>query len=555
MFEPAASEPATRQAVSVAGRADRVLLGICCAVAGLGALQVLFFAFGRDQSIYAQVGTVLLDGGMPYRDAWDFKPPGIFLIYAAAEAALGKSMMSIRIIEVAGLLGMLWAFLRFSQQFFGGRLPGVLGGAIAALVYAQLEFWHTGQPESFGGMLTAFALVITGQEPTTGAARLRQWTAMGVLFGLAFLLKPPLGGGAIVCGVYLARREFFRTGSPARAVSPIAVAAVASALPILLVAAWFFVRGAWTSLSWTLFEFTPGYTKLNWAQGTVIPRIYFALLQAVGTYSAYTLIGPVLAVALPVLSPREREGLHLLTGVVAIHLVGIVMQAKFFPYHYGATLPLLGLIAGLGFYKVWRRAVQAGPAGVAGFGLAVFGLGIARVAVADVPGTFWERSAQRLQLMSGLGSKTRVELDRELYRAADYNLDANREVALALRELTPEGARVFVWGFEPLIYWLSDRKLASPYIYNVAQRVEWEQGHARSELLADLTTPPTALVVQHHDVFPSVTGNTLDSAHALNSFPELETLLTQRYEKLRSVEDFDIYVLTDKRVAQSDALP
>ncbi len=38
---------------------------------------------GADQALYAYVGQRLLAGEVPYRDAWDQKPPGIHITYAA----------------------------------------------------------------------------------------------------------------------------------------------------------------------------------------------------------------------------------------------------------------------------------------------------------------------------------------------------------------------------------------------------------------------------------------------------------------------------------------
>src|SRR5690606_2033536 len=45
------------------------------AFAGVAALLLISFAHGRDQGIYAAVGRTILEGGVPYRDAFDFKPP------------------------------------------------------------------------------------------------------------------------------------------------------------------------------------------------------------------------------------------------------------------------------------------------------------------------------------------------------------------------------------------------------------------------------------------------------------------------------------------------
>jgi len=516
----------------------------CVAVIGLGLAQILLFSFGRDQSIYAQVASTVLDGGMPYRDAWDFKPPGIFLVYALAEALLGKSMASVRVLETVGLLAMVWAFMRFSSTYFGSTVAGLVGGAIAVTLHAQLEFWHTAQPESFGGILTALALVATSAAPSTTPRRLGQWATVGALFGAAFLLKPPLGGGAIVCATYLARKEQFRTGSPVKALTALVVGGVSSLAVIGFVAGWFVARGAWDDLAWTLFEFTPGYTQLSWDGANTLPRLYYATMELAWKFSAFPIAGALLVVGLRPLHGREREGLSLVAGVIAIQLIGIVMQGKFFQYHYGATLQLAALVAGLGFTKLWLRAERFGPPALAGYATLVLILGSLRTAVRDLTDTFWARSQERLAYVVGASrAKTRAELDALLYHVADYSLGANRDVAEAIAEITPKDASVFVWGFEPSIYWLSERAQASRFIYNVAQRVSWDREAARETLMRELGNPPRVIVVQHEDVFSYVTGDFLDSHQALATFPELYDLLSTRYDKLRSVEDFDLYVL------------
>ena len=50
-------------------------------------------------------------------------------------------------------------------------------------------------------------------------------------------------------------------------------------------------------------------------------------------------------------------------------------------------------------------------------------------------------------------------------------------------------------------------------------------------------------MAQSRDVFPSVTGNALDSRDSLPAFPELDRLLASKYVFRKSIEDFDIYAL------------
>ena len=60
-----------------------------------------------------------------------------------------------------------------------------------------------------------------------------------------------------MCGAYLAKREQQGTDSTVRALYPMLVIGVSASLPILICAAWFWLRGAWPALHWTLAEFTP----------------------------------------------------------------------------------------------------------------------------------------------------------------------------------------------------------------------------------------------------------------------------------------------------------
>ncbi len=83
---------------------DRLLLGAALLTATFCLAQLLLMPYGRDQGIYAVVADAVLRGGMPYRDAWDFKPPGIYLVYALVRAVLGPAQVSIRIAEIVGLV-------------------------------------------------------------------------------------------------------------------------------------------------------------------------------------------------------------------------------------------------------------------------------------------------------------------------------------------------------------------------------------------------------------------------------------------------------------------
>jgi len=166
-----------------------------------------------------------------------------------------------------------------------------------------------------------------------------------------------------------------------------------------------------------------------------------------------------------------------------------------------------------------------------------------RTASRDLPQDYSERAMMRLRYAFRMAPyKTREAIDRDLSYVADFNLAADRDVALEVRSRTRSTDPIFVWGFEPAIYWFSERAPSSRFIYDVPQRSEWQKDYARRELMADLhRRVPALVVVQHNDVFPSVTGHALDSHDELPGFPELYGFIESDYEFIKRIEDFDIY--------------
>ena len=521
---------------------DQWLAIVCWLVVAFASLSILLFSFGRDQGIYGLVADTILKGGMPYRDAWDFKPPGIFLAYTLAQGLFGKSMLSIRLLEVIGLVATVFGLQRLALVFFGKPKAGLVAGAVAALVHAELEFWHTAQPETFGGYLTIAALVVITLEPE----KRRRWLipfGTGALFGLCALLKPPLGGGILVCGAYLLTREQAAQAKLPKLVQTVVLIGAGFATPIALTFAWIAARGAWPAFWWTFHDFVPGYTKLNWSEAHASAWLYYALEEAFWKFSALSAFGFIAAISMSPLHAREREGIFLVLGIIAIQVTGIVMQGKFFPYHYAATLLMIACVSGLGLYKLYRRCLVAGPGSLLALAAFVVVAVDMRDGARDLEQGFWERTRMRLSfLLRKAPYQSRVELDRALSFVADYNLDSDRQVALDIRSRSGSNDSVFIWGFEPSIYFLAERPLASRWTYNVPQRSPWQRGFARRELLKDLSVNrPKIIVVQHWDVFPSVTGSKFDSRDELPNFPELKSLIDTQYRKVREIEHFEIY--------------
>jgi hypothetical protein len=505
------------------------------------ALLITTFSFGRDQSIYATVGQGILAGKVPYRDLWDFKTPGIFFVFALAEGLFGHTMASARIVEALGLLLMAATLVALSRRWFNSALPGVFGAVIAATVHLQLDFWHSGQPESFGGMLTIFALYFA-TKPATPGRRILFWCFAGTCLGAAALMKPPLGGAAVVLAAYLARN--YSEGERRGIITGLAGMVFGAALPFVLCLFWFWAKGGMAAMVWTLRDFVPGYTALGWqGEHHALEMFYYAAIEVMTRFSAWIALGLAALFLLPKVSVGEIREILLLLGCAVVHVAGVALQAKFFQYHYGATTPLLVLAAGLGWYKLWLRAWLKRPQGLVLLALAAWLLLLMRKPVQDVPGNVLERSLARAKfLLRTKDFQTRQQLDAALHRAADYDLASNYRVAQWVTAHSGPKDALLVWGFEPVIYWFSERTPATRFIYNVPQRSHWQTETSQRIFFEEVEKHrPKLVVVQHNDVFPGVTGDVTDSYADLPKFTALDRYVSSNYKFVQTLDDFDLF--------------
>lgn len=535
-------------AVGLARYADAALVIVSLATITYLLLILLTFRYGRDQGIYAVVGDVVLSGGAPYRDAWDFKPPFIYFIYAGARGLFGPGMIAIRLVEALGLVSLVIAFAVLSRRFVGNWRAGLVGATLAVFLHVKLEFWHTAQPESFGGIIVAWAIVCSTYvaQGASRESRFRQygaWFGTGALYTIAALLKPPLGGGFVISlGFVLAQqRRMLAPAERTRGLLGVCAAFGLGAAAILgAMLSFFAFKGSLAELYETFFVFTPEYTGLGFEPSKLPAFLADAVRQGVTGFSFLVPLGLAFLAGLSSRGDRAVSCILQVLGVVAIQLLGVAMQAKFFDYHYGASLPLLSLLAGWGLWKLWER-VFTDPFRVAATVLLV-GLLVHDAPKQPTPaeGSTEAKLYARTQLL--LGNRSSAVLDW-LHSKGDVSFGANVEMARWLRDNTDDDDTVFIWGFEPMVYDLAGRRFASRYIYNVPQRLEWPGSNAaRAELMSDLhRTQPDVVLVTRGDVFTHVTGDRRDSFAMLDEFDELGHFLDVGYRFDGNIQDFMIY--------------
>src|SRR5436190_13839160 len=169
---------------------NRLLLALACVLL-LVRLPSLTQPMRADQGLYAYVGDRIRSGAVPYRDAWDQKPPAIHVTYAIMRAALPRdaAVPAADLIAAALIAVLLWQL--------GHTVAGGLVGPWAAVVFLFLSnpaFARLGGVSVRAQCETFIAAAVTAA--FVCLARIRDAEkpvalsiSAGGLFGLAFAFK------------------------------------------------------------------------------------------------------------------------------------------------------------------------------------------------------------------------------------------------------------------------------------------------------------------------------------------------------------------------------
>ena len=134
---------ALREHIAIS-RADAILITLAL----LFGVASLAFPFAHDQGVHYYVGREWLQhGALPYRDTFDYKTPGIYLLYVALIAVFGEGMWPIRLAELACIVWLGWLCARIvDEKPRSGRI-GLSIFLASFAYYGFFNYWDTAQCE------------------------------------------------------------------------------------------------------------------------------------------------------------------------------------------------------------------------------------------------------------------------------------------------------------------------------------------------------------------------------------------------------------------------
>ncbi len=404
----------------------------------------------EDSGVFFYAAQRLLDGGAPYRDIWDHKPPGVYLVDAVG-LALGRQtgvwLLQVGFLAAAALLGY-----RALRRDFGATAALVASLAwLVAFPRLFLEYGQTSFVELYALPLQFGALLLLREPRSLSTGRA---VAIGALGATALLLKPTLVGIwiAIALVTLIQRRR--------GALASLAAVALGAIGPIAIVAAWAAARGVLGEMVDQALLYNRAYAAFAPASDRV-EAILAGLRLTLPSGLAVVAVGAWLYAVF-----TRRFAPTLLTVALVAFPIELALSTWGRGYHYYfiAWLPSMAVLAAFAVSETQRIA----PARIARPALT-----LAVLAMSVLPALLVTRLA--------------LTTDDGRFRSAAAYVAAN----------TRPDDTVLIWGSHAEVLFLADRRSPTRYVYQYAALST--RGYATpsriAEFLADLERARPALIL------------------------------------------------------------
>jgi hypothetical protein len=503
---------------------------------------------GADQDLYAYVGQEILRGGLPYRDAWDQKPPAVHYTYAALfalwphESVIPAADLAAAI-AVALMLLALERRLTASSGFVSPLLFLLLGNpAFSRLGGIRIR----GQCEAFIAVATTGALLLLWQaihrsRRGAGWRRPMLLLAAGLLLGVAFTFKYNAGiYAASLVAASLAWRHQRRgeeAGWMRLAATDTAWMAAGSFVPVVVLLGGLTAAGVGPDL----WDATVTYNLLYSGEtyGGLTTLVTYALTFPVqqARVDGLWLLGGAGCLVLLTRLTRDASAWVALAAVAAACLSIVVNGGRGLPQYFVQANPALALAAGMGAVAVWgawrKPAVRAAL-------LIVVALALSRVVQAEKAIDYTLTDAKH---MIGLVPRDEYLVRFGGQRATDKHAPiAVRHLARYVRTHAGPEDRVLVFGFSQGALVQAERRSATRFFWSRPLIVgfnEGRPGYGAAGLLDELLrTAPVVVALQASDWQFEGT----DSAGYFLGHEVLSAWLRDGYERQTDLHAFQIWL-------------
>jgi hypothetical protein len=477
----------------------------------LGGSSLAYPETALDTATSMYIGQTIVEGGVPYRDAWEARGPGIYFAFALETFLLGKSAFSVRFFDLLWQFGTALLLYVICVQMFQQRAPGLIAGILYLIFYYSQYFSSWAEPDGFLTLPLALAyfLCLRGLD----SPRVLPWGLAAAAVGITALFKSPYGlfGLGMLYAVFT--REQRKSG---KIFVRLAAMALGFLVPLIFCAAYFFLKGGLADLLTTQFVFVPQYVARIHEIFKFRDFVASAFRPFFLPLHILVLIG--LGSVIVSIVRRERIGVpvRLLVIWFAVAVSSFFMHGSYLAYHYlpfCAPLLLLSLGTIHFLYSGFREKGMYTQVLLVAVAIAVF----------SMPG---KRLGEHVLYAWR-------SLRREIPIATWLQVGAYLQ-----RHTSPEET-IVVWGNVPDIYLRAERKAATRFLCTGYLAMTTHGVNYRKVFQEELrkNNPAYFMLVKQSSLTPGLP----DSLTSFQEFGELRTWLASGYEVEMNTEQYTLF--------------
>jgi hypothetical protein len=457
---------------------ERILL--LCLIA-ISAGLVLLSSFpatnlpSRDGGIYAYVGSEIVRGELPYVDAWESKPPGIFYLNALALYLGGRWF--IWLFEFFFLCAAAWIG-HSVMEIWWGKFPALIGTLswLSGLIFLMLDGNYTEEYSLPFSFLAFFLFSLSLERKAT----LTSDFLIGLTGGLSFVLRANnIGVQAAIAFTLLAfglwQKEYLRT------FTRLSLIGIGMALPFVLFVFYFARRGALQPMLDAALIYNFSYTGEHGNLLFTLGR-GFLVLNLIALIALVGYLTILFYERKKIKTGSAMQWYFLLLIAWPVEMLLSSLSGRAYNHYYICWLPVLGLLCAFAFSYHGKRVDQVLSSRSIGLTY-LFLIVVLLIGSTSALKTYSETFISWIS-----GGKLPEQVD---------------PVSMYVREHTAPDEQVLVWGAQAGINFLSEREAPTPYFLYPLFIPSPVTVPMADQFLADLKKNPPVLIV---DAYSSAVG-------------------------------------------------
>ena len=401
-----------------------------------------------------------------YTEAFDNKPPAIYLLSAFAMTIFGHSIWALRFVLLLWVLVTELIIFSLAKNLWDSKKAGLVSAAIFGLLTATpLIEGNIGNGEIFFILFTSLGYLYGFK---------KRYFLAGLSFAMAVLFKAPAIFDFFAFGLFILLHQ--KTDDVEKISRRLFFTGLGFALPLAITSVYFFLRGHWDSFYFSVVSSNVSYTDFGNRFLNIPNGLLFVKAAALGLISLFFLRNILRSWRKGTLKKEE-----MVTSTLILWLFFSLYGSLFGGRNYSHYLiqivpPVTLLLTGIIFKKLQVKLA-----------ITALVVGLVIVALFGFRPTYfkWNYYPNAVSYLVGKMSQ------EDFNKSFDRKVSRNYTLGEVAKRLSDPRDSLFIWANEPQIYFLANR--SNIHRYTAAYHVHNYNGY--QDVMEKLNAHPPRIII------------------------------------------------------------